>query len=122
MRIFHPLLTDALPAARVERIGGETPAEVFSLSVDGHQIATLTAFNPADEAELVLDPRSDTTIAAAGCWQLDAVDPNKDPFDTQIMFLSSQCRNGGSVSGELAAWATLTLLWSCRTNASPGCG
>ena len=122
MRIIHPLLGSAFPAVRVERIDDDRPSDVFSLSVDGDRIATLTAFDPSDEVELQPDTHTGARLGADGCWRLDVLDPVGEAFDTQILFLPPECRQDGTWSGEFASWATLAMMWSCRLGPGPGRG
>jgi hypothetical protein len=120
MKVIHPSLANSLPAVRVERIEDEALGEAFSLTTDGDEVGRLTALDPADEVELQPNTEAGATVTAEGCWRLDAVDSSGDPMNTQILFLPSQRRHGGTLSGELAAWATLALVWS--SGIGPGRG
>jgi hypothetical protein len=122
MKIIHPLMADSFPSVRVEQVEDDVLSETFSLTVDGDQIATLTALDPDDQVELEPDTHTNTRISGEGCWRLDIVDPIGHPVSTQILFLPDQLRPDGMLTGELAAWATLASIWSCRLGPGPGCG
>lgn len=82
------------------------------LAVDGNRVAELVAIDQADRV-IVLDPPRECVVSCAGWWRLEVSGEAGCVDETYFLCPAPQkgpgCR---ALTRELAAWATLTVLWA----------
>jgi hypothetical protein len=95
-------------------------ADIFLLTVAGTPIAELAPLNLPPGCILDLGADQEAALIRAGCWSLDLIDSDGRPCGTQVLCVSSQCQSGArTLTGELAVWATLSIVW---TRSAHTCG
>jgi hypothetical protein len=86
---------------------------VFNLTIDHNVVGELCALDCDRAAPIVLTDDQARVINGANAWTLDLADENGRMIGRHILWpVSPEHASSSSLSGELAAWATLTVTWA----------
>ena len=91
----------------------QRPDGVFAVTVAGEEVAELapmTVFGP--EMLLTDDYSVEPPAHVHGSWSLTLTGPADDALDTHLLFLAGAHTDGSDLTGELAVWATLAMIWA----------
>ena len=92
-------------------------AGVLLLTADGSVVAELAPLCE-DHGSLAFDRTPDCTVALAGCWSLDLIAEDERLVETHVLCpLASANDESGCLTRELAAWASLIVLWTAASRA-----
>lgn len=111
-------ITDLLPSdlgpLQFHRLNGSLSRDsVFQVHAAGSTIAELAPIT-VDEAAIAV-PRP-CCSDSAGLWSLDLVLGEARALETHVLCLASAADGQPEgLTGELAAWATLTVLWAASS-------
>ena len=86
--------------------------EVFSLTVDGTPVGELAPLTFNHLEMLVLDDYETCVLPPDGCWSLELADVDGRLNGTHVLFAGErEAISSEPLSTELAAWATLIVIW-----------
>jgi hypothetical protein len=114
MKITDPSLWPAgFGPLRFERLREDPWCEdVFQLWASGAPVAELAPLSERDGG-VALDEEESCVIPATGCWSLDLIADDRGLIDTRVLCPAPQTMlDPQRLTGELAAWASLLVLWA----------
>jgi hypothetical protein len=86
--------------------------EVSVVGSDGAEIAALTPLDDTDYP-IVVDCAEDVALPVGGCWELSIPDDEGGLVEARVLFRPRAGTPGHQeLTADVAAWATLTVLWA----------
>jgi hypothetical protein len=122
MKIIHPTLSvdDFGPLQFAPLEDEPLGPPVFALTVDDSLVGELAPLDTDGGARIMLDEHQECVLDAAGCWKLELADTRGSVTKSHILCVTSHDDVDEHVlTGELAVWATLTMISAKTPNSCP---
>lgn len=120
MKITDPSLwPPAFGPLKLQLLGGEpNHSELFLLVTgDGSAVAEMGPLCE-NHGTLSLDRTEDCAVSLAGCWSLDLIPEDERLVETHVLCpLTGADDESDHVRHELAAWASVIVLWTATSRA-----